>query len=660
RSTALTQAVYFTPGFHPLLQSDGRLLALWLRDPSGIAPLLRDRDLIQVLTVSEELREQFTDASYTRTILVSSPETVAAMLTNPDLATLHRTPGTIQYGAMLHWDEGAGPLRSFVEKSRPAAAAIARTVPGVFNGEVSAVFSLSSSPDVLDALAEATDDTVAALLATEGRIEAIRETGAGAVQELERLPEVAQALARRTDLFTTRDKFTGLLQELAQFREHPAVAVDVLPLPAALDILRTAPAFLAVLAQVPTGARRRLTGNKALIELVLSRPGFAQELAVPERSGLRGLFLSAERERLATILRARPLVADALIADPRLVEHLHRKPSLVRTLDKSADTALWPAVIRNPALLPHVGNLQRALPRGTAVTALLAGTDLRLDADSARLLQRALRNHEVTALLEAEKEFGALFLERPDWQRRAVDDASFASGVRALLERDRVAFTALAQDADPGRLLAALETPGQPAASAEGSGRVRASTVTRPERSESSAARPRAASHEAAPAVPAPGPQPAPAELALLVGGPHGTALAAALQRSPELLVALQEMPSLADELTLRPDRLDDYLFRRHLENRDAGLEARADHGDGDGTGGGPLGLGRAFDDFMVSVDPVLRSPEAYDRLRRAAAVTWNEYVGAIEASAARERQEREALFTRFQAAKSGTWTLSG
>ncbi|MFI8008522.1 hypothetical protein, partial [Streptomyces sp. NPDC086010] len=318
RSTALTQAVYFTPGFHPLLQSDGRLLALWLREPHGSALLLRDRDLIQVLTDSEELRNQFTDG-YTRTILISSPGTVAAMRANPDLATLHYTPGRTPYGAMLHWDEGVGPLRSFVEQRRPAAAAIARTMYAVFCGAVSPVFSLSRSPDVLNALAEAADDTVAAMLATEGRIEAVREAGAGAVRELGGLPEVARALARRTDVFTTRQEFTGLLHKLAALREHPAVAADVLPLPAALDILRTAPAFLAVLAQVPGRLRTGLTGNKALIELVLSRPGFAQDLAAPERSGLRRLFLSAERERLATILRARPLVADALIADPRLV-----------------------------------------------------------------------------------------------------------------------------------------------------------------------------------------------------------------------------------------------------------------------------------------------------------------------------------------------------
>ncbi|MET9111004.1 hypothetical protein ABZX29_31120, partial [Streptomyces zhihengii] len=657
RSTALTQAVYFTPGFHQLLQSDGRLLALWLRDPHGSAIMLRDRDLLKLLIDSQDLRDQFAD-DYTRTILISSPETVAAMQANPDLATLHYSSGRLPYGAMLHWDEGAGPLRSFVERSRPAAAAIARTMPAAFNGEASPVFSLSGSPDALKALAEAADNTVAALLATGGRIAAIRQTGARAVRELDGLPEVARVLARRADVFTTTQEFTGLLDKLGAFREHPATAADVLPLPAALDILATAPAFVTVLAQVPGRLRAGLTANEALIELVLTRPGFAEDLAAPERSGLRGLFLSVARERLSALLRDRPEVADALIADPRLAEQLHRKPSLVGELDREAGTALWPTVIHNPALLPHLRHLRRTLARATAVTALLGRTDLRLDADSARLLQSALRNHEVIALLEAESEFGALFLERPEWQRRAVNEVSFTSAVRGLLARDRAAFTALARHTDPGRLLAAVEEPRPPLAGAEGSGAAVPTSAMPAPRSAAPAARPPVAGREVTPPKQAPAAEPAPTELALLVGGTHGAALAAALRRSPELLVFLEEMPSLADELILRPDRLDDYLFRRHLESWDDGMRART--GDGGDTVLGPLSLGRAFDDFMASVDPVLRSPDAYDRLRRAAAVTWNEHVREHEAVAARERQEREALFTRFQAARSSTWTLSG
>ncbi|MEU7291552.1 hypothetical protein AB0A81_41260, partial [Streptomyces flaveolus] len=438
---------------------------------------------------------------------------------------------------------------------------------------------------------------------------------------------------------------------------HPRQIDTVLAQPELLKAVIAAPAFVQVLADMADGARAALTRPQVL-NLIRRTPDLAAHLVTDTalRAALTGLH------GLAELLTRRPEVLDALRERPELVAALRSNRALVHEVDKRS--AVWSVVSRHPLLAtglkPDVRNL---LNHHRDLAQHIAHQAEELTEERAGLLVRALRSSGVPALLESRRPLAAAFLARPAWQERAVADSAFVTSVRDLAEREPARFAALLEDADPGRLLTALDGLRQ--------------------RGATSAARPAAAGRAGAPAPARAAGDPVarqaavsavtdwvagvdavaelPAELTGLLAGPAGEPVAAAMAAHPELLPLLSGAPAVAEEIARHPERLGSYLFRpfldqivpvvdEHVLELDPAEEQQLP---------GPDAFDRHFDAFLESVDLAL-GQQHYANLKAAARHAWRAVLTDRQERLADLRLEREQRFRDFRAADRATWQHSG
>ncbi|MFE8950624.1 hypothetical protein, partial [Streptomyces sp. NPDC007856] len=651
-SPYLAQGLLFTPDMLELFQKRPSLLARVQRLPamlrritqvSRLPRLLADNDLIfAAFTESDLLWENY------------SAPVVASIDSNPSFSAV------FFYRNVDDFDDKSFDLL----KASPAAAKAA-------GGSEDAFRTIVNSPGLRVVLGTAGEQVVAAVVATQGRLDA----SAGDPRLASRLagvPALADLLGNRPDIAADHASWTelvgntGLMRRLAA---HPDVITAVVTDPLVLTAAKAAPAFVEVLAGTAGAAHTHLTAA-AMLRLVQTHEGLAEDLV--QNSALRAAF--AGLRGLAELVSGRPDVLSALRAHPELLDGLRTHRTLI---DEAAGrTAVWEVARTHPALAARMNSQFRNWLRQRQLADLVIEyVPQPLSVQGAELLYRALRQGEVRALLLGHAGFAAGFLARPAWQERAAGDPSFAGEVRRLSEREPARFQELVTDSDPVRLLNALDA-GQPqvtdgpggvstrsgADHTAGTAGVSASVPATDAATRTPDAAPTAtASADDAGAGRDASVAEVPWEVAQLLAGPQGVRLAEQIGRHPELLALLVAAPAVAEELGAHPDRLG--LFSAGVFFQDRVPAAHEGLLDLDGRAVERLwGLGafdRLFDGFLSSVD-VAPSGEDYDVLKAAARQAWHGVVSGRQRQLAELAGQRAARFAAFRADNSQTWQLSG
>ncbi|MFB7600659.1 hypothetical protein, partial [Streptomyces sp. NPDC056160] len=432
---AMAEALLFNSEIRELISVRPSLLDKIQKQSGVLHRLLKVPGLPSLLTHHDSPFKLFTEDS---TAWLPFDEIRVKFLTkNPEFALIERGHLTLYEHALL---------REFVKASPAATRALIKWP--------NKVFPLSDTPEAITALQQAGEPVVEALMATEGRLEAVTEMSY-LVGSLGESPEVATALTSRLEVAADQAEFISLVGNRAlmtRLASHPELIDRVLD-EDVLSAAQTAPALVDVLARTPEESREALLASRVLT-LVRQDPVLAEELS--RQDDLRGALI--EQPRLVRLLQQNGNMLNALRTRPELVQAFRANRALVEVAEE--EPALWALVQQHPALGALLTRqLRRELLHHPVLTERVLGME-QMSEEEARALAPLLRLPALTHLLgegdERTGRFAVRFLREPAWQARARTDQDFASDLRKLL-RSGDEFDQILADADPGRLITTLD-----------------------------------------------------------------------------------------------------------------------------------------------------------------------------------------------------------